>query len=350
MFELLADVEHLGELCRLMAVFAHRRNASLGRRTVIDLAASTAGAGFRYPRPAAALSLAQALSLLGIRGPRVRLSRLGRHFLDLPARTTLDLSPDQGRLVFSLLMDDAMVRARVADVMRAARRGNDDQLRLRPHAAWDYARRETVVYLQQCGALVDSGDGFAFDRSYESLLPGHLLAPAGLSEEELYRRLDAQRRRARDAEELVKAEEIMRLAEIGRPDLAGLVERVSEFNVAAGYDIQSFNEEDDSPRYIEVKSSTGRRLAFEWSAAEREMADRSGGRYWIYFVPLSQILRNRPLPIVMLQDPLQHIEAGNLIELPVSFAVTTARTDPATDQGPNARLPCLQVWAPPVTT
>ena len=173
-------------------------------------------------------------------------SRTRAPFPRPPERTPLDLSPEQGRLVFSLLLDDREVRAHVADVMRAARRDNDDELRLRPNDAWDYMRRATLVYLQQCGALTDTIDGFAFDRSYESLLPSDLLAPAGLSEEELYRRLDAQRRRARDAEELVKTEEMARLTEARRPDLAGLVERVSEFDVAAGYDVQSFNEDDDS--------------------------------------------------------------------------------------------------------
>ena len=77
MFELLADVEHLGELCRLMAVFAKHRDASLGRRVVVDLAASMAGAGFRYPRPRAAWRLAEALTLVNIAGSRVRLSHSG---------------------------------------------------------------------------------------------------------------------------------------------------------------------------------------------------------------------------------------------------------------------------------
>ena len=78
------------------------------------------------------------------------------------------------------------------------------------------------------------------------------------------------------------------------------------------------------------------------------MADRSGRKYWIYFVPLSQILRNRPLPILMIQDPIRQIDEGNLLESPDAFAVTAARMGPATDHRPKKQSLRLRVWEPVV--
>lgn len=116
-------------------------------------------------------------------------------------------------------------------------------------------------------------------------------------------------------------------AAFGNPNLVGRVIRISPVDVAAGYDVISV-EPDETPRYIEVKSSTGERLRFEWSAGERRFAAEMGDRYWIYFVPLSDVLQDRSLPIFLIQNPVRWIERGALKEEPTSWRVT----DPASSQ------------------
>lgn len=156
--------------------------------------------------------------------------------------------------------------------------------------------------------------------AFESVLPRYLLEITALTEEALWERLEAQRLRAREAEELVVVEERKRLARLGRSDLAELVVRISAEDVSAGYDIESF-EQDGLPRLIEVKSSVGRAIRFEWSIREREMASENRGRYWIYFVPLANVLQKRSLPIWMLRNPIALLRSGKLTEIPSSYVV-----------------------------
>jgi hypothetical protein len=98
------------------------------------------------------------------------------------------------------------------------------------------------------------------------------------------------------------------------------VEQVSIENVSAGYDIKSF-EKSGRVRFIEVKSSVGLKVAFEWSTGEREKADKEGEAYFIYFVPLSFMLPRLTAPIVIIQNPFLKIKEGHLLESPRSYWV-----------------------------
>jgi hypothetical protein len=158
--------------------------------------------------------------------------------------------------------------------------------------------------------------------AFEYLLPTSSVGVTGLTEEGLWKRLEAQRIRAKKAEELVVIEEKKRLTLLGRPDLAALVIRINAENVFAGYDITSF-EDDESPRLIEVKSSVGEAIDFQWSIREHDVASKNGPAYWIYFVPFANVLQNRTVPIWILRDPIDLIRRGKLIETPSSYAVCT---------------------------
>lgn len=101
----------------------------------------------------------------------------------------------------------------------------------------------------------------------------------GVSEEELWSILEAQRIRGRNAEEFVVEYERHRLHSAGCFDLEQLVDRVSRSDTGAGFDILSF-EEDGKERYIEVKSSTDSRTQFYWSSTEKSFAELRGDAYW----------------------------------------------------------------------
>ncbi|MDX1969290.1 MAG: DUF3883 domain-containing protein, partial [Planctomycetaceae bacterium] len=92
-----------------------------------------------------------------------------------------------------------------------------------------------------------------------------------ISEEELQARLAEQSRRAVLAEEFIVHLEQQRLIALGCPEYAACVQRVSKYDVAAGYDILSFNA-DGEPQHLEVKSSVGRRSFFVFTRNEMRVA------------------------------------------------------------------------------
>ncbi len=101
--------------------------------------------------------------------------------------------------------------------------------------------------------------------------------------------------------------EVKRLQRAQRADLACQVEWTSLQNVAAGYDIASFNE-DGSRRLIEVKSTEGLKQEFPMSRGEWRKADAERGAYVIARVTE---VRSNPR-VTWLRDPVALEQAGNL--------------------------------------
>lgn len=110
-----------------------------------------------------------------------------------------------------------------------------------------------------------------------------------------------------------------RLRRAGRSDLASKVEWVSSQNVAAGYDILSF-EPDGTSRYVEVKSTQGTGYVFPMSHGEWESARRFGSRYVI-----GRVTDVRVDPtLVWFRDPVELERTGELIRDAKAFSVTVA--------------------------
>lgn len=154
-----------------------------------------------------------------------------------------------------------------------------------------------------------------------------------MSQDELLKRLERQRKRGAIAERFVVEFERRRLFSLDRPDLAGKVEQVSIDDACAGYDIKSF-EKNENPRFIEVKSSVGSQVSFEWSKKEREKAAKEEDSYFIYFVPFSFSLPNLIAPMVLLRNPIKIIQSGRLTEIPSRLQVIEPK--------PNERRPLRQ--------
>jgi hypothetical protein len=322
LLELLTEAGHVGELTRLLFAFSRRRTAALGKVELVELTNQTAGAGYRYPNPEPTLKVALALGLLQKSGQVISLTEIGSLFLRLQGNRKLDLTFDQGCLLFGLFLDDSPMASRIRWIFSQFAYGQGGQLELRTiPAGWDPSIQTTIRILQQIGVVEERTTTLFIKAAFEPVLPRYLLEMTAMGEEELWERLEAQRLRAREAEELVLVEERKRLTGLKRVDLAELVVRISEEDVSAGYDIESF-EQDGSPRLIEVKSSVGREIRFEWSTRERQMAAENREHYWIYFVPLAHLLQKRTLPIWMLGDPVALIRSGKLVERPSSYIVS----------------------------
>ena len=87
------------------------------------------------------------------------------------------------------------------------------------------------------------------------------------------------------AEQLTLSYEKERLNELDYPDMAMSIEQISKIDVAAGYDVESFNGKDStlSPdRMIEVKGTSGSSPYFYWSENEIKTAKNLKEKYWVY--------------------------------------------------------------------
>lgn len=122
------------------------------------------------------------------------------------------------------------------------------------------------------------GTKFYIASSYDSIIAKHCkIRQKQLTLEKLKRQLENQEIAGEKAEQYVLAFE---KARIGQP-LCESITRISEIDVAAGYDIVSFdsNQSQELNRFIEVKavSSTG----FFWSKNEYEIAKLKGETYYL---------------------------------------------------------------------
>lgn len=109
---------------------------------------------------------------------------------------------------------------------------------------------------------------------------------------------------------------------IGRFDLSKKVRQVSIKNVAAGYDILSFDNQGNE-KYIEVKASKSSYVGFELTVNELNVARKLGTAYWIYRI--TNVEGGMP-KITQIQDPAALIEDGDLLTRATSFSVSLGET------------------------
>lgn len=86
------------------------------------------------------------------------------------------------------------------------------------------------------------------------------------------------------------------------------IDWVAEYVVNAGYDIASFNNNEDNEfnRFIEVKSYEGEMPYFYWSRNEINIAKLYKDKYWVYLVNRKEMNDENYIPI-MKQNPINSI-------------------------------------------
>jgi hypothetical protein len=130
-----------------------------------------------------------------------------------------------------------------------------------------------------------------------------------VSLQELKNRLDNQERLGKEAELFVLNFEKQRLS---KHPLVGNVLRVSEDHINAGFDIESFNDNNSvfTDRFIEVKSHS-ENIAFFWSANEVEVAKNLANKYFLYLVDRTKMSQDNYVPKIF-QNPYQSIFENEL--------------------------------------
>jgi DNA-binding PadR family transcriptional regulator len=135
--------------------------------------------------------------------------------------------------------------------------------------------------------------------------------------EEFKSRLKKMEETGEIGEAFVLQQERTRLTSLGRSDLAERVRHVSLEDVAAGYDILSFDEGGDEI-FIEVKTSTTANASFELTSNEYLIAGEKGAAYVIHRV----INAGGPAPEVLkFEDPAALVASGRMRLKPTSYRV-----------------------------
>lgn len=148
---------------------------------------------------------------------------------------------------------------------------------------------------------------FQVNEAYESLFEASIRKQVPkLTLEDLLEKQKRQAEQGRLAEEFVVAHEQKRLS---ASPLTKSVKQISDIDVAAGYDILSYEDANATQynRFIEVKSFYGRPHFF-WSLNEYETAKKLGDRYHIYLVDMERYLKPGYQPII-LTDPASVFES-----------------------------------------
>ena len=265
--------------------------------------------------PRDCLRLAIELGLVDETLGEFRLSALGQELLAAASWPPYNLlTAAQGRLLLDELMQRPDFATPLGRLLHKMTRRRDGSLEIIPRLV-SLRRDETQCLhaLQSMCAVGYSAGVLVLPPAAYEVVIDVLGTSAVVSEEELMRVLELQRRRAIEAENYVMDLEIERLTRGSRPDLAGLVERMAARDVAAGYDIRSF-ELDGSDRLIEVKSSTGTNLKFVLSRNERRFLEEHDSTAWIYFVPRVQELPSLSRPVVAMPNPSSWINEQATIE------------------------------------
>ena len=263
----------------------------------------------------ACLCFAIQLGLVEEDDQEVRLSPLGEELLQFASWPPYNvLAQAQGRRLLDELVERPDFMTPLARLMRKMRRRRDGSLELFPGSiSLPVDETQCLHALQSLSAVRYSGGVLVMDADSYEAIATVIGRAAALTEDELLRLLELQRVRAVRAEDHVKELEVYRLTSGGRQDLAGLVERVAVRNVAAGYDIRSF-ELDGSDRYIEVKSSTTKKIRFFLSWNERRFLEEHDSISWIYFVPRVQDLPFPSNPVVAIPNPSKWIRECATLE------------------------------------
>lgn len=243
----------------------------------------------------------------------VRLTSEGFRLVSLNPDRTYELAPAQARFLTMRCMSIPPLNKTFRTLLgRFARDTKRATFSLRLPAPMSSAERSLFVLLTRLGFVsirgVDAEVALTY-RDQASLLRNS----RAITQEELELMLALRRQQGDAAERWVVCVEQERLRNNGFNAEADAVDRVSETDVSAGYDIASFN--GDSPtlqhdRFIETKSTTGDRAVFIWTINEYEKASELRERYWIYLLLGFNTQTGEHVGLLRIQDPASKCSAG----------------------------------------
>ena len=175
--------------------------------------------------------------------------------------------------------------------------------------------------LIQMKALVERCDGaLELSERYESVfVKVQKTTKQRMTLESLKKQLEQQETQGEAAELFVLQYEQNRLE---GSENKKRIKRISDIDVAAGYDILSFenSEESEYNRFIEVKSYVGN-PHFYWSKNEIDTATLLGGKYYIYLVDADKTGKPNYAPTIIHNPAQSVLVSGDWLLQPTSYLV-----------------------------
>ena len=164
----------------------------------------------------------------------------------------------------------------------------DDYLPLAVYNKQEQWKRNIRVVLRQFKLksliLWNSNEKYLFPE-YEGDIEGKpsITSNKGISEQELWEQIERKRIIGLKGEEFVVDYEKTHLLQLNLTNLADKVKRISNENVANGYDVLSYTP-DGKEKFIEVKTTTSSKFEFEISSNELKKAKQLSANYFLYFI------------------------------------------------------------------
>ena len=279
------------------------------------------------------LRLCSFAGLLSVSKGIVTLTETGKEFLELNSIRSYELTDAQKQFVAERLILSGPGRSRARDLL----------LNFSPNYSkitYEFAASENPLPLRcRSAAHLLQGLGVLLEVDGVLIVAPEYVAPVvqllsdrhGTTEEDLAKALQANRKLSAQAEEAVLEYERKRLRALDRDAEASLVRRISQLDVGAGYDIESYDGDKplfDYDRFIEVKASQGHELRFYWTANERRVAEKLDSRYWIYFVGNFRSNQADQIAPIMIQDPATRLSQISQLQIETSTYLVMQRKEP----------------------
>jgi hypothetical protein len=267
----------------------------------------------RFPNHSETITFCRQIKLINIENQTLSLTEIGDEILTLNNENELEMNEAQKEFLILKCILNTRISLDVATIIKQfsitySKRSfiwsESDSLPL-------VAEKGIITLLIQLGFFTETKNGLIVSSKYAIYAAKLRAQPNYLSPEKLARELDYSKKIGEIAEEIVLEFEKMRLIEDKQELKASLVQKISDLDVSAGYDIISFNGDEDDllpNRYIEVKGSNSKEMKFYWSRNEIEKAILLGNKYWIYFVGgVTMDTKEYSTGPIIIQNPVEKI-------------------------------------------
>jgi len=328
-YELIDSVGNLGET---ILVLISLDEGPLEEWVLKSCVYRQSGVSTRIPNADALIKISLNLGLIEIeerkRKVLISLSKSGRELIQFKNIERDRLTEEQGRFLFLSVIRKTVILPDVLSVINIFNTDPSGDIWINTHDKRINVLEDRILRLLQQLRIAKYTDGnIVIEKRGIDWLTDIFGTKLRIDKEALLRILEQKSQHGVIAEEFVLKEEKKRLINSGRGDLANLVKRISQENVAAGYDILSFDGAGSGvfpDRFIEVKGNSSDRILFYISKNELEMARRMQNKYWIYCV--LNIESKKPKKLEILKNPYKAIfQTKNLKAEPILWKVNMPR-------------------------
>jgi len=249
--------------------------------------------------------------LIEYRKNQLNLSDLGKTYLSLNSKTEKAFILEPNRKQKDFLSINVFLISEKLDLVKKIlynfSRSSNGELWLSKEKAAALEDQNFLNLLLQLEILIDKKDVIELSHQYIDFLETVVSETVTVITPDALEKSEAEKKEiSKISEEYVLKNESSRLISTNAAKQSKNINHVALKNVAAGYDIASFDGKDSQnhDRFIEVKAGKRTPIRFFLSRNEFETAKRLKGRYYVYYVCMED---KKPRELYIFSDPTQGI-------------------------------------------